>query len=215
MKKIGIVILMATMMLVGCQSKTEDLANNNEIPTEITKESSAEENGLESTDEENGLVSTDEENGFESTDEKNPVAGQILTDIATTDIEGNSIDESIFNGHKITVLNLWATWCGPCVEEMPEFEEISKTYKPEEVQFLGLIIDSDDDDVKDLLEQLSITYPQIKADEQLTEQIVKYFDYVPVTLFVDENGKVLDNFVPGGTTKEALEKMLTGMLNEK
>jgi len=197
MKKIGIVILMATMMLVGCQSKTEDLANNNEIPTEITKESSA------------------EENGFESTDEKNPVAGQILTDIATTDIEGNSIDESIFNGHKITVLNLWATWCGPCVEEMPEFEEISKTYKPEEVQFLGLIIDSDDDDVKDLLEQLSITYPQIKADEQLTEQIVKYFDYVPVTLFVDENGKVLDNFVPGGTTKEALEKMLTGMLNEK
>jgi len=215
MKKIGIVILMATMMLVGCQSKTEDLANNNEIPTEITKESSAEENGLESTDEENGLVSTDEENGFESTDEKNPIAGQILTDIATTDIEGNSIDESIFNGHKITVLNLWATWCGPCVEEMPEFEEISKTYKPEEVQFLGLIIDSDDDDVKDLLEQLSITYPQIKADEQLTEQIVKYFDYVPVTLFVDENGKVLDNFVPGGTTKEALEKMLTGMLNEK
>jgi len=206
MKKIGIVILIATMLLVGCQSKTEDLANNNETPTEITKDSSAEENRLESTD---------DENGFESTDEKNPVAGQILTDIATTDIEGNSIDETIFNGHKVTVLNLWATWCGPCVEEMPEFEEVSKTYKPEEVQFLGLIIDSDDDDVKDLLNQLSITYPQIKADEQLTEQIVKYFDYVPVTLFVDENGKVLDNFVPGGTTKEALEKMLTGMLNEK
>lgn len=206
MKKIGIVILIATMMLVGCQSKTEESANNNETPTEITKDSSAVENELESTD---------DENGFESTDEKNPVAGQILTDIDTTDIDGNSIDETIFNGHKITVLNLWATWCGPCVEEMPEFEEVSKTYKPEDVQFLGLIIDSDDDEVKDLLNQLSITYPQIKADEQLTEQIVKHFDYVPVTLFVDENGKVLDNFVPGGTTKEDLEKMLTGMLNEK
>lgn len=62
---------------------------------------------------------------------------------------------------------------------------------------------------------MSITYPQIKANEQLKEQIIEKFDYVPVTLFVDENGKILENFVAGGTTKETLEKMLDGMLGEK
>lgn len=201
MKKIGIVILIVTMMLVGCQSKTDETSKKDETMIEVA--------------EDNTNDSSVEETGFENINEKNPVAGQVLKDISATDIEGNLIDETIFNGHKVTVLNLWATWCGPCVEEMPEFEEASKNYKTEDVQFLGLIIDSEDDEVKDLLKQLSITYPQIKADEQLKEQIIKKFDYVPVTLFVDENGKILENFVPGGTTKEALEKMLDGMLDEK
>ena len=201
MKKFGIVILIVTMMLVGCQSKTDETSKKDETTIEVA--------------EDNTNDSSVEETGFENINEKNPVAGQILKDISATDIEGNSIDETIFNGHKVTVLNLWATWCGPCVEEMPEFEEASKNYKTEDVQFLGLIIDSEDDEVKDLLKQLSITYPQIKADEQLKEQIIKSFDYVPVTLFVDENGKILENFVPGGTTKETLEKMLDGMLGEK
>ncbi|MBI9013509.1 MAG: TlpA family protein disulfide reductase [Clostridiales bacterium] len=201
MKKIGIVILVVTMMLVGCQSKTEESNIKDETSAEIA--------------EDNTTDSSNDEIGNDNINEKNPVAGQVLKDISTTDIEGNIIDETIFNGHKITVLNLWATWCGPCVEEMPEFEEVSKTYKTEDVQFLGLIIDSEDDEVKDLLKQLGITYPQIKSDEKLKKQIVNHFDYVPVTLFIDENGKILEKFVPGGTTKEALEKMLDGMLSEK
>jgi len=96
--------------------------------------------------------------------------------------------------------------CGPCIEEMPDLEKVSKAYERKGVEFIGLTLDSDEEEVKAISDQLGISYALTK------EHISSKFDYVPVTLFVDSNGRVLDTFIPGGTTESDLNKVIDNLI---
>lgn len=186
MKKTIMIVLMICLVLTGCQKGEAR----------------------------QGSAADQEMNSGASMDEENPVVGVDLSGIEMKDIEGNSLDGSIFKDKKLTVLNLWATWCGPCVEEMPEFEEVWQEMKDQDVQFIGLAIDSDANEILDLKKNLNITYPLIFESKALTEEIASQFDYVPVTLFVDGQGKVMDTIIAGGTSGKNLKASIEGLLNE-
>lgn len=144
----------------------------------------------------------------------NPTAGVSLEGIETEDYKGNKINHETFKNKKLTVLNLWGTWCGPCVEEMPDFEEVYKEYKDKDVQFIGLTIDSEDEEVKALKEKLGITYTLVKNNDKLKELVTSKYDYVPVTLFVDQEGKIIEQFIAGGTNADGLKKVIEDLINE-
>lgn len=190
MKKIIVIALMGCLVLTGCQKGAA-------VEAPATDQEMAEETNLGT-----------------STEEENPVADVDLSEIEMKDINGNTLDGSVFKEKKLTVLNLWATWCGPCVEEMPELEEVWQEMKEQNVQFIGLTIDSDLKEIQQVKENLKITYPLIAESKELTEEIASQFDYVPVTLFVDEEGKVMDTIIAGGTTGKALQATIEGLLNE-
>lgn len=144
--------------------------------------------------------------------EKNPAANLKLEGFKVKDIEGNDVDESIFKDKDLTVVNLWGTLCSPCIEEMPEFEEISKEFKDKNVQFIGIVADKEEEDAKKILEELGVTYKNIIPDEKIEKDLLSLFDYVPATLFVNSEGEILETFIPGGTDKETLKSIIEKLL---
>ena len=69
-------------------------------------------------------------------------AGDILS-FETTDLDGNTLtSDEIFADHKVTMINVWATWCGPCVGELPELQTLSEAFEAKECQIVGLCYDA-------------------------------------------------------------------------
>ena len=62
----------------------------------------------------------------------------ILSAFTATDLDGNNIDQQILSGHKLTMINIWATFCEPCIKEMPDLGELHTTYG-EDFQVIGIV----------------------------------------------------------------------------
>ena len=77
-----------------------------------------------------------EETTEDTVDEKS-AAVQVMPAFKSVDLEGNEIDNSIFANADITVLNFWGTYCGPCINEMPELEAWNKEL-PDNIQIIGV-----------------------------------------------------------------------------
>ena len=146
--------------------------------------------------------------------EKNPVAGNELK-FSAKDVDGNDVDESIFKENKLTIINLWGTFCPPCIEEMPSIQKIQDEYK-DKVKVIGLLVDSTEktDDVKEVLKEKNITYTNIIANQKLCDDLVLKFGYVPVTLFVDSEGKIIEQYIAGDATYDMLKQHVDELLAE-
>lgn len=115
-----------------------------------------------------------------------------------------SLDE--FKG-KGVVLNFWATWCGPCREEMPLFEEIWSKYHDENVVFLGINVMDNKNTAQDFIESIGVTYPNLYDPEG---NISRKYNVVglPATFFIDKEGNMMaKHYGPflGSKGKEALK----------
>lgn len=134
------------------------------------------------------------------------------------DLDGNTITESIFADKDLTVVNIWGTFCTPCVEEMPELGEWAKSM-PENVQIVGLIADiSGDDDTEHhelavtITEKAGADFTQIIANSDL-DSIMQWVTGVPTTLFVDKEGNIVGKPIVGADVdgyKKFVEDYING-----
>ena len=128
---------------------------------------------------------------------------------STVDIYGRPVDESIIQGARLVILNIWEPWCGPCVKELPSMEKLYEKYNDAGVLFLGLCCrheDSTAEDSREIVEDVGITYPVIMDCAEL-----KQFDNDgwPENYFFDGEGKLLDPEPDGGyKTEEAWEQLI-------
>lgn len=137
---------------------------------------------------------------------------------SATDLDGNTITESIFSEKDLTVLNIWGTFCGPCIGEMPELGEWAKEM-PENVQLLGLIIDiNGEEDTEhrdlavDITQQSGVDFPNLIANADFAP-ILKDVIGVPTTLFIDGEGNLVGDPVIGANVdgyKTFVEDYLNG-----
>lgn len=114
---------------------------------------------------------------------------------STTDLDGNAVDESIFDGYDLIMLNFWAYWCGPCVREMPELEKLHQAYP--NVLLLGVIVDdSDMDETRAVIESTGVTYPVLYPKGDLL-RLAATCQYIPTTYFISPDGAILGDPVVG------------------
>jgi thiol-disulfide isomerase/thioredoxin len=112
-------------------------------------------------------------------------------------LEGGSRKLSDHSG-KIQVVNLWATWCGPCRQEIPHLIELSKEYKSKGVEVIGLTTDDPETEaqlVKDFSTEFKISYPIGWADRSLAAGIMQGRGVIPQTIILGRDGKVKKHFV--------------------
>ena len=112
----------------------------------------------------------------------------------TTDLDGNTVDSAeLFSKAKITVVNCWATWCGPCKAELPELGKMAKELEEQGCQLVGLCTDAMDDDTvetaKQLLSDADADYLNLRCTEEIEEDISLMA--WPTTYFVDSEGTLL------------------------
>ncbi len=130
-----------------------------------------------------------------------------VPDFSTTDLDGNKIDSSIFSGKALTVINIWGTFCPPCIKEMPELGEWAETL-PKDVQLIGIVSDissaSDTDSIaeaKEILSSANAGFVNLIAGGELGDYL-SAIQFVPTTLFVDSQGHLVDEPVTGAKVSE-------------
>lgn len=133
-----------------------------------------------------------------------------VIEFETTDIYGNSVTSSdIFKTSKITMINFWATYCRPCIGELPFLAQIPQTYSSEDLQIIGIITDVTNQSTYDnaitlIKEKGASTYTHLLPSQSMIP-ILNNISVVPTTLFVNEKGEVIKSVVGSNTLKKWME----------
>ena len=131
------------------------------------------------------------------------VSAQTAPDFTLTDIEGNKVSLSDYEG-KIIILDFWATWCRPCVMEIPHFIELQKKYK-EDVVVLGVSLDQGGPKaVVPFAKKMNINYPIVYGDGNVV-QAYGGVRSIPTTFVIDKKFNIQKKYV-GYTDPEVFEK---------
>ena len=113
-----------------------------------------------------------------------------------TTLDGDPIDQTIFENYDLIIVNCWAEWCGPCVGELPAIERIHQEYP--NVLVLGLLVGTMSvDAAKQTLAENGVTYAALEPVGALEELSMRSM-YIPATYFFDKNGNEVGDSVVGG-----------------
>jgi len=140
-----------------------------------------------------------------------PESGEaLLGSFTAKDLEGGEQNEEIFRGHKLTMVNIWATFCSPCIAEMPELAQLQHELG-EDFQIVGIVADAADRNgnllpdqhsaALAIVEQTGADYLHLLPSPSLNEAYLAGVQAVPETVFVDENGVQVGESYLGARSK--------------
>lgn len=159
-----------------------------------------------------------------SSPESLPEAAGLLSAFTANDLEGNAVDQSIFEGHDLTMINIWATFCRPCLNEMPDLGALHEEYADKGVQVVGIVIDVlnregalDDGQValaQEIVEKTGADYLHLLPSNDLINAKLAQVSAVPETIFVDETGSVVGTSYLGARSKKDWQKIIDQLLEQ-
>ena len=152
----------------------------------------------------------------------NPEDVKSVGKFETTGIDGKTYTEKVFSDYDLTLVNVFTTWCSPCVKEIPELQELYKEMKDKGVGVAGVVLDTtdekgnqDEEAVKKagiLQEKTKAEYPFLIPDTTMMNGRLQGISAFPETFFVDKDGNIVGDTYTGSHTldewKEIVEKEL-------
>lgn len=138
-------------------------------------------------------------------------AQEEFNEFTTVDLDGNEVTEELFADKDVTMVNIWGTYCTPCINEMPELGEMARSL-PENQQLIGLVADvrEEDDPYFELAQQIAekagADYTHIIAGDSF-ENLLSILEGVPTTYFVDSEGNILGEPILGADPDAYRERL--------
>ena len=116
------------------------------------------------------------------------LVGDTAPDFALRSADGSNRRLAEYQGD-VVMLNFWATWCGPCRQEMPHLEKIYERYEPAGFTLLGINVDGDPEKAARMAEDIGVSFPVLFDDDKI---VSKLYDIraMPVTVMIDRDGRV-------------------------
>ena len=126
------------------------------------------------------------------------------------DADGKTVKLSDFRG-QVVLLNFWATWCGPCQEEIPWFKTFQRDYKDRHFTVLGLSLDDDGwKAVKPYAAQNQLNYPLMLASDEVA-LLYGNVEALPTSFIVDQQGRIASHHI-GLVSKKTYREEILGLL---
>ena len=148
-----------------------------------------------------------------------PEMEKTIPKFSTTDLDGTPVTNELFASKDVTIVNVWGTFCTPCINEMPKLADWSKKL-PENVQLIGLICDINGKDdaegikeAKDILKGADANFTNIIANGDWSK-FMEAVMFIPTTFLVDKNGNVVSEPITGARVDD-YKKALDNYLNAK
>ncbi|MFB0559368.1 MAG: TlpA family protein disulfide reductase [Dehalococcoidales bacterium] len=138
-----------------------------------------------------------------------PVAevGEPAPDFQLQNLDGQSVSLSDFQGKPI-LLNFWATWCSPCVYEMPFMQQVYEEWSGKGLVLLAINIRENPSRVKEFLQSLNLSLPVLLDTRQAAAQKYNVSGIIPTSFFIDSDGIIQEKIIGAFSSKEAIEKYL-------
>lgn len=145
-----------------------------------------------------------------------------FANLKTTDINGNEVTSDLFAEKELTLINVWATFCNPCISEIPELE---KLYQEGEIGVVGLLVDTTSEKLieglteeekelgLEIIELTKATYPQILVSKEMLETDFINLRAFPTTYIVDKNGNFVGEKLEGAKDKENWLEVIKERMN--
>ena len=95
---------------------------------------------------------------------------------------------------KVVLVDFWATWCAPCIAELPHLQKLSESYDPEEFAMVGIVLESGErEEILEFIKKRSITYPNLLGKEGSKESFGPFLGY-PTKYLIDKDGYVVKKY---------------------
>ena len=136
--------------------------------------------------------------------------GQKFADFEMKTPEGKNVKLSDFvSKNKYTLVDFWASWCGPCRQEMPNVVEAYKIYKPKGFEIVGVSLDRDEESWKKGIAELNITWPQMSDVKYWDCEAAKLYgvNAIPATVLIDQEGTIVERNLRGEALKKRLAEL--------
>ena len=148
----------------------------------------------------------------------------VLAGFTAQDLEGNDVDDSIFDDYDVTMINVWGTFCGPCIQEMPDLGQLAEDYADKGVQIVGIVSDATDYEggyleenvelAKEIVEETGAGYVHLLPSQDVLNRVLTSIQVVPTTFFVDSEGNQLGGIVTGSKSYDDWTAILDQKLEE-
>lgn len=201
---------------VNSTADAETIEELKQTTVEITEKKERPENGFvlsEKSDLENTMAF--------STDSQNVATD--LSNLQTMDIDGKEFSGKNFSDYDLTMVNVFATWCSPCVQEIPDLAEIQKEMKDKGVNIVGVVTDTVDqtgenqealEKAKLIRERSKAEYPFLIPDKSNFNGRLSGIQAFPETFFVDKKGQIVGETYSGSHNKKAWSEIIEKELAE-
>lgn len=131
-----------------------------------------------------------------------------------TTLTGETIDDSIISNNKLTMVNYWATWCGPCVGEIPDLQKINEEYADKGFSIIGVLIGDDDyDGARQFISDTGVTYPVV-LPEGVFYTLASGIQAIPTTMFFDSNGQQVGETQIGSMSYSNWVSLIDSLLSQ-
>jgi peroxiredoxin len=128
------------------------------------------------------------------TDDTVPRVGQPLADFTLPDLQGNMVQLSALRG-KVVFINVWATWCPPCIEEMPTIQRLYEHFRGRDVEILAISADAlGAQVVAPFMRDYQLTFPALLDTKGTIERLYRTSGY-PESFIVDKNGRLVEKII--------------------
>ena len=175
---------------------------------------------------ENGFVLS-EKTDLENTEAFNKESVKDLCNLSTKDINGNDFTSKDFEKYDLTMVNVFATWCTACVNEIPDLVEVQSEMESKGVNIVGVVTDAVDDNGENkeaieksklIHEKTKASYPFLMPDKTNFNGRLNGIQAMPETFFVDKNGNIVGDTYSGAKSakewKQVIEKELAKIKNK-
>lgn len=144
---------------------------------------------------------------------------------SSKDLNGTAVTDEIFAKNKLTMVNIWGTFCPPCIREMPDLAKLNEAYKSKGVEVVGIPLDLTDrtgkiltaqkKDADAIIAATGASYTHIVPNPDMQMSFLRRIQAVPATIFVDSNGKQVGQMYLGARSQKDWEKIIDELLKKQ